>query len=308
VPPGDPFPWRNQVTLTDCTFTSNKAAYGGAIFVDQQARMPCCSLRPGLHVVAPEAEDLIAACCLAQATGAVCSQAVASIVGGLFDSNTARAAGGAIVTSSSVVFSITGATFTNNGNLNCYEPPLVRALLHPGCTMAARDQAPRPPAACLVAALTYVSMVDARLEVQSTSALTYSLRKARVRPLQTRRLPAWSAWTRASCQATGRPAPAAASACRTAFSPCRRVILAALSIVCLGAKEGHRAAIQDCSCTHKMLYSMPVIVACAPCSDTAAARAPTCMGLNERAELQHHRQPRGHARHAAGLWRRRVCR
>ena len=46
-------------------------------------------------------------------------------MGGVFRSNTARAAGGAIVTSSSVIFSITGTTFTNNGNLNCYEPPLV---------------------------------------------------------------------------------------------------------------------------------------------------------------------------------------
>jgi predicted outer membrane repeat protein len=146
VPPGDPFPWRNQVTLTDCTFTSNKAAYGGAIFVDQQARTPCCSLWPGLYVVAPEAEDPIATCCLAQATSAVCLQAIASIVGGLFDSNTARAAGGAIVTSSSVVFSITGATFTNNGNLNCYEPPLVSALLPPRRTAAACRQAARPPA------------------------------------------------------------------------------------------------------------------------------------------------------------------
>ena len=52
-------------------------------------------------------------------------QTRASIVGGVFRSNTARAAGGAIVTSSNVIFSITGATFTNNGNLNCYEPPLV---------------------------------------------------------------------------------------------------------------------------------------------------------------------------------------
>lgn len=46
-------------------------------------------------------------------------------MGGVFRSNTARAAGGAIVTSSSVVFSMTGTTFINNGNLNCYEPPLV---------------------------------------------------------------------------------------------------------------------------------------------------------------------------------------
>ena len=35
APPGDPFPWRKQFSMTDCTFTNNKAAYGGAIFVDQ---------------------------------------------------------------------------------------------------------------------------------------------------------------------------------------------------------------------------------------------------------------------------------
>ena len=29
------------------------------------------------------------------------------------------------MTSSSVIFSMTGTTFVNNGNLNCYEPPLV---------------------------------------------------------------------------------------------------------------------------------------------------------------------------------------
>ena len=34
------------------------------------------------------------------------------------------------MTSSSVIFSITGTTFTNNGNLNCYEPPLVSIPTH----------------------------------------------------------------------------------------------------------------------------------------------------------------------------------
>ena len=43
APAGDPFPWRNQFSMTDCTFINNKAAYGGAIFVDQLVRMlrPC---------------------------------------------------------------------------------------------------------------------------------------------------------------------------------------------------------------------------------------------------------------------------
>ncbi|KAK9840843.1 hypothetical protein WJX81_008508 [Elliptochloris bilobata] len=116
APPGDPFPWRNQVTMTNCTFTSNKAAYGGAIFVDQQAR--------------------------------------ASIVGGLFDSNTARAAGGAIVTSSSVVFTMTGITFTNNGNLKCYEPPLSGGAINIGFDIFSSASScatnPNPPAASMV--------------------------------------------------------------------------------------------------------------------------------------------------------------
>ena len=52
APAGDPFPWRNQFSMTECTFINNKAAYGGAIFVDQLVRLlhprfcPCCDCSP----------------------------------------------------------------------------------------------------------------------------------------------------------------------------------------------------------------------------------------------------------------------
>lgn len=80
APAGDPFPWRNQFSMTDCTFINNKAAYGGAIFVDQLVRMlrPCIcacivTAARGCSLAGRRAGERVCYARLAQALWAACS-------------------------------------------------------------------------------------------------------------------------------------------------------------------------------------------------------------------------------------------
>ena len=80
APAGDPFPWRNQFSMTDCTFINNKAAYGGAIFVDQLVRMlrscTCACVvtaAPGCSLLSRLANERVCCARPAQALWAACS-------------------------------------------------------------------------------------------------------------------------------------------------------------------------------------------------------------------------------------------